>query len=261
MNSMTNRQHWLDYIANLAEPKPTYQEWAAIYRPTKRVIIGGGALGSELAKQTGWKILTRSTDGIDIERSETFHLLKGATEIINCAAFTDTYSTDSEGAMSTNVDGVHNLIEFCRWKELKLIHISTDFVYAGSVPMATEEDLPIHAPNWYALTKLVGDVMIQRFLPNHLIVRLSHKPTPFPFSKAWLDVRTSADYTPTLVESLIELIETGALGTYNIGSEPRTIFEMASKTRFVEGATSPEGVPKDTTMCIDKYKKHLNNDK
>jgi hypothetical protein len=258
MSSMTNRQRWLEYISDIPAPKPTYREWAAIFRPTQRVIIGGGALGSELAKQTGWKLLTRSADGIDIERFATFHLLQGATEIINCAAFTDTYSTDSERAMSTNVDGVHNLIEFCNLKEIKLVHISTDFVYAGSSPMATEEDLPIHAPNWYSLTKLVGDVMIQRFLLDHLIIRLSHKPSPFPFSKAWLDVRTSAEYTPNSVAQIVELVNEGANGTFNIGAEPRTIFEMASKTRFVEGATSPEGVPKDTTMCIDKYKKYLN---
>jgi hypothetical protein len=42
----------------------------------KPVILGNGILGKELSKQTGWDILSRSVDGIDLRDITTWaHLL------------------------------------------------------------------------------------------------------------------------------------------------------------------------------------------
>lgn len=59
----------------------------------KPVILGNGILGKELAKQTGWDILSRSIDGLDLIDITTWggKLLPYDT-IINCIAYTKTFS-------------------------------------------------------------------------------------------------------------------------------------------------------------------------
>ena len=58
----------------------------------KPVILGNGILGKELSKQTGWDILSRSVDGIDLRDITTWaHLLLPYDVIVNCIAHTKTY--------------------------------------------------------------------------------------------------------------------------------------------------------------------------
>ena len=58
-------------------------------------ILGDGILGSELAAQTGWNNISRAKDGFDITDNSTWdNLLIGFNCIINCIAYTDTYSHD-----------------------------------------------------------------------------------------------------------------------------------------------------------------------
>ena len=53
--------------------------------------------------------------------------------VINAAAFTavDRAEKEESWAKTTNYDGVRNLAEACESKGVKLIHISTDYVFSG----------------------------------------------------------------------------------------------------------------------------------
>ena len=64
---------------------------------SKILILGDGLLGTELIKQTNFDYLSRKKDGIDFCNLETWkkHLEKYDI-IINCIAYTNTYTENKE---------------------------------------------------------------------------------------------------------------------------------------------------------------------
>ena len=78
----------------------------------KNLILGDGLLGSELVKQTGWNYISRKKDGIDFTDYSTYeYLLESYNEIINCIAYTDTYSGEKiqELRRGTEQATIHSL--------------------------------------------------------------------------------------------------------------------------------------------------------
>ena len=146
------------------------------------------------------------------------------------------------------------LIDYCNEKSIKLVHISTDYVYAGSVNNASEEDVPVHCNNWYGYTKLLGDGLVQLQSNDYLLVRCTHKPTPFPYDAAWIDQVGNFDYVNIISDLIIKLINANANGLYNVGTETKTMYEMASRTKSVNKTFTPEHVPKNQSMDISKMK-------
>ena len=223
------------------------------------IILGQGKLGTEISNQTKWNSLSRSKDLIDVNEFDVWKSkLIPYDTIINCIANTDTYSQEKENHVETNYRFVINLVKFCNDNNKKLIHISTDYVYANSKKRASENDVPIIDSNWYSYTKLLADSYIESESENYLICRLSHKDRPFKFDYAWTDVRTNADYTDVISSLVIDLIKNDAKGIYNVGTEEKTIYDLAKKSNpDVKPSISPAHVPKDVTMDISKMKMTL----
>ena len=224
----------------------------------KIVVLGKGRLGSEIVKQTGWNYLCRAEHEITIDNFDEWkNRLDGYDIIVNCIANTDTYSDDKDKHWKTNYELVTFLSEYCNINDKKLIHISTDYVYQNSVGDATEEDIPEFEHTWYVHTKLLADEYLKKYAKKYLICRLSHKPYPFPYESAWTDVFTNADYTPVISELVIRLIKGNAEGLYNVGTDKKTIYDLAIRTKSVNKSLSPLHIPKNTTMNISKMKKFL----
>ena len=221
------------------------------------LVLGDGLLGSEIVKQTGWDYVSRKKTGFDIldlEKSIPNDIKLDV--IVNCIA--NTYSKDKKSHWDLNFKFVSDLIKYCNKNLIKLVHISTDYVYSQSIENATEEDVPVHCNNWYGYTKLLGDGLIQLESYNYLLIRCTHKPNPFPYEKAWEDQIGNFDYVDIITDKIIKLINKNANGLYNVGTETKTIFELASKTRKVEPIKSPEYVPHNTSMNLTKLKNTLN---
>ncbi len=96
---------------------------------------------------------------------------------------------------------------------------------------------------------------------NYLICRCTHKPNPFPFDGAWIDQIGNFDYVNVISDLIIKLIKLNSSGLYNVGTETKTMFELASKTKDVNKLFSPLHIPKNTSMDIDKLNKTISNDK
>jgi len=229
----------------------------------KIVILGNGLLGTEIQKQTGWNIISRKEDGFNITRPDMFtsyfiNIFDGVAAskkydlIINCIANTTTYSANKEEHWNVNYKGVADLVDFCNQWSIKLVHISTDYVYTNSIEEASENDIPIHGNNWYSYTKLLGDAYIELKSNNYLICRGTHKPNPFPYSKAWIDQTGNFDYVDVMANFIIQLIKNNNTGLFNIGTKPKTIFELASQTTHVEIASKTPETPGNTTMNVNK---------
>lgn len=225
------------------------------------LILGNGQLGRELARQLNCNVISRSVDNIDIRYiNQWSHLIKHSYDIIiNCIAYTDTYGTDMEIAWDVNLKALNDLIDICNNTNKKLVHISTDYIYANSKPYASELDVPVHIPTWYGYSKLVGDALVQLRCNNYLICRLSHKPNPFPYDNAWTDVYTNGDSVDVIAKLIISLIHKQAIGVYNVGTESKTIYDLAIKSNSnVIPSNKPNQVPHNTTMNINKLKNFLN---
>lgn len=223
----------------------------------KPVILGNGVLGTELAKQTGWDVLSRSVNGIELTDSSTWEskLLPYDT-IINCIAFTDTYSIDRQSNWDTNYKAVITLTDYCNNYNKKIVHISTDYIYANSNSNASETDVPVHANNWYSYTKLLGDAYVQAKAKDYLVIRESHKPSPFPYLEAWKDVRTNGDLVDKISDLIIKLITGKGSGVFNVGTAAKTIYEMAFESKTTP-VSAPSYVPRDTTMKLEKLNNFL----
>lgn len=157
---------------------------------------------------------------------------------INCAAYTavDYAETNQEQAYQINVLGARNVAKACFEYEVKLIHISTDFVFDGKSNMAyTEEDSP-NPLNIYGKTKLQGEIEISSNLTSYFILRTSWLFSEFGLNfllrmlklakyKKEISVVDNQVGTPTyardLAEFMVHLIVEDRLeyGLYNYSSE------------------------------------------
>ena len=225
----------------------------------KVLVLGKGKLGSEIVKQTGWDYLSRAEHEITIDNFDEWKDRMSVYDVIvNCIANTDTYSDDKEKHWKANYELVTFLAEFCDENNKKLVHISTDYLYQNSVEDAKETNECEFEHTWYMFTKLLADEYLKEHAKNYLICRLSHKPYPFPYESAWVDVVTNADYTPVIADLVIKLIEGGAEGLYNVGTERKTIYELAQRTnKNVLKSISPPHVPKNITMNLTKMENFL----
>ena len=230
------------------------------------VVLGDGLLGSEIVKQTGWDCISRQKDGFDITQEDKFnsHLIENFhgvifipryDTIVNCIACTDTYSNDKEVHWNVNYKSVINLSNFCTKHNIKLVHISTDYVYTNSVSMASEDNVPIHGDNWYSYTKLLGDSYVQ-LDSKHLVLRGTHKETPFKHEGAWINQVGNFDYVDVISGLIINLINSKAVGLYNVGTEIKTMRDLAFKTNLnVLPKLIDNNTPTNVSMNINK----LNN--
>ena len=223
-----------------------------------RLILGDGLLGSELIKQTGWDYISRNKDGIDFTVPETYnYLIAKYDQVINCIGYTDTYDSDKTQSYNVNYIGVTNLIDICNKSKTKLIHISSDYVYANSVSNASEEDIPSPCTTWYGYYKVLSDEYIKLKCKDYLIFRSCHKPEPFTFEKAYCDLIGNFDYVSNIVPLMIKLIEKNKSGLYNIGTEQKTMYELALRTKTdvmpVHGLLN-DSMPVDVTMNLTKLK-------
>jgi hypothetical protein len=69
---------------------------------------------------------------------------------------------------------------------------------------------------------------------------------------------TNADYTPVISELVVKLIKNDAEGLYNVGTESKTIYELAQRTnKNVLKSIAPPHIPKNVTMNISKMENFL----
>lgn len=96
------------------------------------------------------------------------------TIIINCAAYTDVESAETQKkiAYKLNCHAVKNLVKICKLKNIYLIHFSTDYVFNGKKKNYKEKD-NIKPINYYGKTKKIGERIITDNLNLFVIFRIS----------------------------------------------------------------------------------------
>ena len=147
------------------------------------LITGGdGQLGLEIKqihKEYKYKFYFQNKTELDVSNSidmENFIKLNQINVIINCAAYTNVNKAEEEKDIAFKVNhlAVEKIALLSKKYNIKLIHVSTDYVFNGKNYLPyTEEDT--EAPiNVYGSSKLAGDKSIININPmNSIIIRTS----------------------------------------------------------------------------------------
>ena len=93
--------------------------------------------------------------------------------LVNCAAFTavDRCESETDTAFRVNAIGPLVLASACQRRGIRLIHISTDYVFAGNLDRPYHEWDDTGPRTAYGASKLAGEQAIRAHCPDHLILR------------------------------------------------------------------------------------------
>lgn len=224
---------------------------------------GSGLLGTEVKKVLPHAHFPEH-DEFDITNySQIYNYLedKKINLLIHAAAFTSPPLIDKDPirAIDSNIIGTSNIVKLCSQEKIKLIYLSTDYVFKGDEGNYSEED-PVFPVNKYAWSKLGGECAV-RMYDNSLIIRTSFGENEFPHEKAFVDQYTSRISVSNLVKKIVPLLSSGLTGTIHLGSERRTVMDYAKSLNSEKeiGNLSINDVsfkvPKDTSLNREKYNK------
>ena len=145
------------------------------------IIVGaGGRLGAALMREWRDKFDCAGFNHgqLDLKDPDIIRSVLKPLEfdcLVNCAAQTnvDRCETHREEAFLINAEAPRLLAEICRAKAVRMVHISTDYVFDGEkrTPYSEEDDArPISV---YGESKREGEVGVTDTDPRHLVLRVS----------------------------------------------------------------------------------------
>jgi len=147
------------------------------------LLLGGsGILGSEVLAQLkagSFDYLAPKSTDLDIRDKvslNNFALLFKPNWIVNCAAWTNVDGAEVlfEAALELNEGAVRNIAEVAEDMMIKVIHISTDYVFNGESSVPYDENAIVAPLNKYGESKLRGEKVLLDILPiDAYIVRTS----------------------------------------------------------------------------------------
>ena len=95
--------------------------------------------------------------------------------VIHCAAYTavDAAEDNEDVCRKVNADGTRNIAEVCKELDIKMIYISTDYVFSGQGERFWEPEDEREPQSVYGQTKYEGELAVQELLEKYFIVRIA----------------------------------------------------------------------------------------
>lgn len=233
----------------------------------RRILVTGarGQLGDRLlqcAEAAGAPAVGAGSAELDItDRGAVDSWVERGSVVVNCAAYTavDAAESDEAAATAVNEIGARNLAAACARAGAHLIHVSTDYVFAGDAHTPYDVDDATGPRTAYGRTKLAGERAVRHALPAAQIVRTawvySGAGTDFVATMLRLererdtvqvvnDQLGSPTYAVDLAAGLLELARTGGRGITTLhatNSGSATWFDLA-RAVFADIGADPERV-------------------
>lgn len=212
-----------------------------------KVLVTGvkGQLGFDVVNELKEKNI--EAVGVDIEEmdiTDKFSVNKVIEEVnpdavIHCAAWTAVDAAENEDKKEkvklVNVYGTQNIADVCKELDIKMMYISTDYVFNGEGTTPWQPDCKDYAPqNVYGQTKLDGELAVSNTLDKFFIVRIAwvFGRNGNNFIKTMLKVGKTHDqlkvvsdqigtptYTYDLAKLLVSMIVTDKYGYYHATNE------------------------------------------
>lgn len=209
-----------------------------------KVLVTGvkGQLGydvvNELEKR-GHTAVGVDVEEMDITDAQAVDRVIKAAEaeaVIHCAAYTavDAAEDNKEVCMKVNAEGTENIAKVCKELDLKMIYISTDYVFNGEGTRPWEPDDEREPLNVYGESKYEGELAVERNLDKYFIVRIAwvFGVNGKNFIKTMLNLAKTHDkltvvddqtgsptYTYDLARLLVDMVETDKYGRYHATNE------------------------------------------
>ena len=209
-----------------------------------RILVTGvkGQLGhdvvNELAKRGHTPI------GVDVEEMDITDASAVEKEmkkepldaVIHCAAYTavDAAEDNREICMRVNAEGTRNIARVCRELDLKMVYISTDYVFDGEGKRPWEPDDPRDPLNVYGESKYQGELAVEEYLEKYFTVRIAWVfgvngknfiKTMLRLAESQKEINVVNDqigsptYTYDLAVLLADMVETEKYGRYHATNE------------------------------------------
>ena len=259
----------------------------------QNILVTGskGQLGNEMQlisrKYPDFQYFFTDVDELDITDKEQFAQFVVENKInfvVNCAAYTavDKAEDDEKTANLINRDAVKNIAEVAAVNNVKVIHISTDYVFDGTNHVPYTEDMPVSPTSIYGKSKLAGEQVLVEFCSQFVIVRTSWLYSTFGnnFVKTMLKLGRERDslnvifdqigtptYAADLAEAIMKIIssENSVSGIYHFSNEgvcswydfTKTIHRLAGidcKVNPIETKDYPVRTPRPFYSVLNKTK-------
>ena len=128
-------------------------------------------------------------------------------------------------SIDLNIIGTCNLVKEASKRKIKIIYLSTSYVYPGKKGNYSEDDALMPWNN-YSWSKLGGECAVQMY-KNSLIIRLCMTEKPFIHNKAYANVKSNFIYQEDVAKIILKIIN--KKGIVNVGGPSQTIYKFAKK--------------------------------
>ena len=255
-----------------------------------RVLVTGvkGQLGHDVMDELAAKGIEGI--GVDVEEMDITDAAaceKVITEakpdaVIHCAAYTavDAAEDNVELCRKVNAEGTRNIAKVCKALDIKMMYISTDYVFNGEGLRPWEPDDHREPLNVYGLTKYEGEIAVEQNLEKYFIVRIAwvFGVNGKNFIKTMLrlgkergavsvvnDQIGSPTYTYDLSKLLVAMIQTDKYGRYHATNEGLcSWYDFACeifKCAGMDVDVTPVAATEFPTKAKRPYNSRLNKDK
>ena len=209
-----------------------------------KVLVTGvkGQLGYDVVRELEKRQI--EAVGVDVEEMDITDAAQVETVIrnvnpdavIHCAAYTavDAAEDNEELCRRVNAQGTENVAKVCQEMDLKMMYISTDYVFDGQGTRPWEPDDERDPLNVYGQTKYEGELAVEKYVEKFFIVRIAwvFGVNGKNFIKTMLnlgkihdkltvvnDQTGSPTYTYDLARLLADMIQTDKYGRYHATNE------------------------------------------
>ena len=197
--------------------------------------------------------------------------------VIHCAAYTavDAAEDNLELCRKINAEGTRNIARVCKAMDIKMMYISTDYVFNGGGQRPWEPDDHREPLNVYGLTKYEGEIAVEQNIQKYFIVRIAwvFGVNGKNFIKTMLrlgkekgavsvvnDQIGSPTYTYDLARLLVDMIQTDKYGRYHATNEGLcSWYEFACEIFRQAGMDEVKVTPVDSDGFPAKAKRPSNS--
>ena len=154
-------------------------------------------------------------------------------------------------SIDLNIIGTANVVKVCSKNRVKMIHLSTSYVYPGKKGNYNEEDYLLPWNN-YGWSKLGAESAVQMY-KNSLILRVCMTEKPFIHKYAYANVKSNFIYHESLPKIILKILN--KKGVINLGGPSQTIYNFVKKDmKFIKKKISKGEFPKRQDMSLKKLK-------
>lgn len=249
-----------------------------------RVLVTGvkGQLGFDVVNEL--KLRGHEAVGVDIEEMDITDgksvdtVMKGANvdAVIHCAAYTavDAAEDHVDICRKVNALGTENIAKICKELDIKMVYISTDYVFDGEGERPWEPDDKRDPLNVYGQTKYEGELAVQNLLDKYFIVRIAwvFGVNGKNFIKTMLNLGKTHDsltvvsdqvgsptYTFDLAVLLVDMVETEKYGIYHATNEGLCSWYEFACEIFKQAGMDVKVTPVDSSAYPAKAKRPSNS--